>query len=138
MHNGRRTVTDTDQYYARTPRVDYMETPAGKIALDAHDAIERVVDQVTMPKAPVEVKMARDLGRLEIQLENAHNLRDEAQLKVSLLEDTVESQARNITESSRIYEEMRADRDRWKASSIDFERLYNNLIAKHRKAARRR
>ena len=138
MHNGRQTVTDTDQYYARTPRVDYMEIPANELVRKAHHALERITEQATMPQAPVEVKMARDLGRLEIQLENAHNLRDEAQLKVSLLEDTVESQARNITESSRIYEEMRADRDRWKASSIDFERLYNNLIAKHRKAARRR
>ena len=138
MHNGRQTVTDTDQYYARTPRVDYMEIPANELVRKAHHALERITEQATMPQAPVEVKMARDLGRLEIKLGNAHNLRDEAQLKVSLLEDTVESQARNITESSRIYEEMRADRDRWKASSIDFERLYNNLIAKHRKAARRR
>ena len=131
-------VHDTDQYYQRTPRVDYMEMPAGELVREAHHALERVVEQATMPTAPVEVKMARDLGRLETQLEQAHQLRDAAELKVSLLEDTTQSQARNITELNRELEKVKKDRDEWEASSDEYKRLYDNLIAKHRKAARRR
>lgn len=138
MHNGRQTVTDTDQYYARTPRVDYMEMPAGELVREAHHALERVVEQATMPQAPVEVKMARDLGRLEIQLEIANKTRDEAQLKISLLEDTIESQARNIAEQDKYIKNLSDDRDQWEESSNEYKRLYDNLIAKHRKAARRR
>ena len=138
MQSGRQYAADTDQYYTRTPRVDFMESPAGELVGDAHRALERVVEQAIMPQAPVEVKMARDLGRLEVELQQAHELRDAAQLKVSMLEDTLERATIENREWQEENKQLTKDRDEWKESSNEYKRLYDNLIAKHRKAARNR
>ena len=129
--------SNMDSYYGSEPRPDMFSVPARERLHEAHALIEQVAYDAT-PKAPVEVKMARDIGRLETELEQAHNQLATGEVKLdNLKRDKGILESRN-TELFDEVQRLKKEVEAWRSSSIEYERLYNNYIAKQRKAARKR
>lgn len=136
MHSGQRHITDTDSYYARTPSFDRLDMPAQQRMVEAHQILEQVAADNT-PHAPVEVKMARDLGKFEVMLDQANERVRAAEEKDYMAAEELRAHIENAKRQDQEIERLKKEVQVWKASSIEFERLYNNYVAKQRKKNRR-